>query len=57
MVSLQKPNEKYESGSFDENGQNHGHEFIWSISEVGLESETSTVWSKSIANYKMTLKN
>jgi len=56
MVSLQKSNEEYESESFDENWQNPGHEFRWSISEVGLERETSTIWSKSIANYGVALK-
>jgi hypothetical protein len=40
---MQESNEEYESVSFDENGQNPGHEFRWSISEVGLEPETSTI--------------
>jgi len=56
MVSLQKSNEKYESEFYDENGQNPGHECRWSISEVGLERETSTIWSKIIANYEVALK-
>jgi hypothetical protein len=57
MVSLQKSNVEYESGSFDENWQNTGHEFRWSISEVGLEPKTSTIWSKDTANYGVVLKN
>jgi hypothetical protein len=57
MVSLQKSNEEYESGSFDENGQNPGHEFSWSTFEVGLERETSLICSKNTANYEVTLKN
>jgi len=53
MVSLQKSNEEYESGSLDENGQNPGHEFRWSISEAGLECETSKIWSKSTASFEV----
>jgi hypothetical protein len=38
MVSSQKSNEEYESESFEENGQNPGHEFRWSISVAGMDA-------------------